>query len=172
MLTGVSPKLTWEQFEEQYGRCDRSYEFWYGEAIPKGMPTWIHGALQQIVSALLRQAGYFPASEVELRIETGARPKPDIVAAKTKFNLSRRYPVAALDVVIEILSDDDSYLSMQAHCRKYREWGFIHIYLVNPVDRLVVEWRDDAQTVVSSFAGIPVERIWEELDLQSESDDL
>ena len=50
--------------------------------------------------------------------------------------------------------------------RKYQDWGFGHIYLVDPSDRSVVEWRDGAQSPVATFAGIPAERIWRELDLQ------
>ena len=171
VVTSVSPKLTLEEFHQQYAHCDQAYEFWYGEAVPKGMPTWIHGILQHIIMDLLRRAGYFPASEVELRIEAGARPRPDVVASRTKPKLSKSYPTSGLEIVVEILSEDDSYFKVQTHCRKYQEWGFGHIYLVNPVDRLVVEWRDGAQTPTSSLAGVPVERIWEELDLQSDSDD-
>jgi hypothetical protein len=40
------------------GRSDRAYEFWYREATPKGMPTWIRGFLQEVLIELLKAAGY------------------------------------------------------------------------------------------------------------------
>ncbi len=164
-MATATQKLTLKEFEEQYGRSERTYEFWYGEAVPKGMPTWVHGLLQQIIMSLLLETGFVAAaSEVELRIEVGAHPKPDVVASRTKP--SGRYPTSGLDVVVEILSEDDSYAQVQRNCRKYQEWGFGRIYLVDPSDRSVIEWRDGAQNPVASMAGIPVERIWQKLDLQ------
>ncbi len=166
-MATATQNLTFEEFEKQFGHRERTYEFWYGEAIPKGMPTWVHGLLQQIISGLLLQAGFIAAAfEVELRIESGVRPKPDVIGSKTK--LSGRYPSSGLDVVIEILSEDDKYAQVQKNCRKYQEWGFGQIYLVDPSDRSVLEWRDGAQNPVASMAGIPVERIWQKLDLQYE----
>ena len=84
-MATVPQKLTFEDFEAQYGQADRTYEFWYGEAIPKGMPTWIHGLLQKIVMQLLEEAGFIAASEVELRIDPRAHPKPDVIATRTKL---------------------------------------------------------------------------------------
>ena len=49
--------LTMEEFRAQYENGDRTYEFWYGKAIPKGMPTWLHGRLQFSVMMLLEEAG-------------------------------------------------------------------------------------------------------------------
>jgi hypothetical protein len=51
--------------------------------------------------ALLTQAGYLTASEVELRIDPDARPKPDIIASKTKP--AGPYPTSGVDVVVEIV---------------------------------------------------------------------
>lgn len=47
-MATATQKLTFLEFTELYGQSDTNYEFWYGEAIPKGMPTWIHGLLQKI----------------------------------------------------------------------------------------------------------------------------
>ena len=166
-MATASHKLTYEEFAEKYSDLEATYEFWYGEAVRKGMPTWVHGLLQQIIMGLLHEAGFVAASEVELRIEADAHPKPDVIATKTKP--SGRYPTAGLDVVIEILSEDDKYALVQRNCRKYQEWGFRNIYLVEPTDRSVVEWRDGAQIPVTTMAGVPVEEIWKRLDLQYEA---
>jgi hypothetical protein len=37
------------------------------------------------------------------------------------------YPTTGLEVVVEILSEDDSYLYLKDKCREYQEWGFSHI---------------------------------------------
>jgi hypothetical protein len=77
-------KLALEEFEAQYGHADRTYEYWYGEAISKGVPTWVHGLLQKIIIKLLEEQGFIAAPEVELRVEKDVHPKPDLIATKTK----------------------------------------------------------------------------------------
>jgi Uma2 family endonuclease len=160
MATATS-SLTFAQFEEQYGQSDRAYEFWYGEAIPKSRPTVIHGLLQQIVMELLKQAGYIPSSEVDLRIDNQAHPRPDVIATRTKSLLLETYPTKAWDVVVEILSEDESYPHLKDKCRKYAEWGFGRILAVDPSDRSVVEWKDG---LFVPAVDLFVERIWQELD--------
>jgi len=160
----TATKLTYEQFQDQYGQDDKAYEFWYGKAIPKGMPTWIHGLLQQIILRLLYEAGYIAAAELELRIDPDAYPRPDIAA--TRKPPTGRYPTAGLEVVVEIISEDDKYPLVKEKCRRYQEWGFGAIYLVDPSDRSVVEWRDGVAKPCADLASIPVQRIWDELDQQ------
>ncbi len=161
----VTRKLTLEEFEARYAHADRSYEFWYGEAVQKGMPTWVHGLLQKIIMQLLEQQGFIAASEVELRIEPGAHPRPDVIATRAKLPTGL-YPTEALDVVVEIVSEDDRYPMAREKCRKYQAWGFGRIYLVDPRDRSVLEWRDGTEIPSSKLAGVPVEKIWQELGRQ------
>jgi Uma2 family endonuclease len=163
-VTTATGKLTFEQFQSQYEHGDRAYEFWYGEAIPKGMPTWVHGLLQKIIMQLLTEAGYFSASEVELRIEEGAHPRPDVIGTKTIPH--GQYPTTGLEVVVEIISEDDIYPLIREKCRKYQAWGFSAIYLVDPSDRSVVAWKDGALIPSAELAAVPVERIWNLLDEQ------
>lgn len=154
-------KLTFAQFEQQFAHQERVYEFWYGDAIPKCMPTWLHGLLQGIILQLLKEAGYHAASEVELRIDPDAHPRPDLIASKRKPHGA--YPTQASDVVVEIVSEDDSFSHLKDKCRKYQAWGFAHVYVVDPSDRSVAEWKG-ALLETASLAGIPVARIWQELD--------
>jgi Uma2 family endonuclease len=69
-------------------------------------------------------------------------------------------------MVVEIISEDDKYSRVRVNCNKYQTRGFRHIYLLDPSDRSVMEWKDGGQICCSTLAGIPVERIWEELDKQ------
>ncbi len=155
--------LTFEQFLEKYRDCDRPYEFWYGEAIPRSMPTVVHGLLQQIIMRLLYDAGLISASEVELRVDPEAHPRPDVIARATKFPV-KPYPTEGLEVVVEVISEDDKFQHLREKCRKYQEWGCRFIYAVDPSDRSVSEWRDGSFILTHELAKISVARIWEELD--------
>ena len=167
MASVTAPPLlmTFEQFEAEYGD-DSRYEYWFGRAVERSLPTIVHGLLQKIILNLLDRTGYTSASEVEMRVVSQAHPRPDVIAWKGK--LGGTYPTKGLGVVVEILSENDRATNIRDHCQRYQEWGFEHIYLVEPFDRSVVEWRNGAQILVPDILGVPVSRIWEELELQYE----
>ena len=163
-MATATHKLTLQEFESQYADTDRSYEFWDGEAVPKGMPTWIHGLLQAILTQLFREAGLRAGGEVELRIDPNRRPKPDVIAMVRTNKPLERYPTEGLDYVVEIVSEDDNYSHLKDKCRSYEAWNFGHIIVVDPSDRSVVEWKHGAMLPVTEIAGFSVDRIWTELD--------
>ena len=161
-MAATAQKLTYDEFTAIYG--DKTHEYWYGEAVPKGMPSWVHGMLQQIIAQELRDRGLFAGSEVELRIDPEARPRPDVVALRTRPE--EKYPTFGPDVVVEIISEDDKVHIIREHCRKYEAWGCQQIYLVDPGDRSVGRWEHGSQIACEELAGIPVAQIWEQLDKQ------
>ncbi len=161
-MAAAAEKLTVAEFEAQYANQDRAFEFWYGEVVPKGMPTWIHGALQFIVMRLLNEAGYGPGSEIELRIVPDARPRPDVIA--TIGAIEEPYPTRAVDVVVEILSEDDSAPHLLEKCRAYQTWGFEYIYVVDPMGRQLFRWTGSGLALSETLTTIPASRIWEQLD--------
>jgi Uma2 family endonuclease len=161
-MVAVAEKLTLSEFQARYETGDRSYEYWHGRAMPKGMPTWIHGILQRIVMELLTEAGYTAGSEVELRIVPDARPKPDVIA--TKESVEDPYPTAAVDVVVEILSPDDAMAYVIEKCRAYQDWGFPGIYVVDPESRLVFRWTGSALEISELLTSLPSATIWERLE--------
>jgi Uma2 family endonuclease len=161
-MAALAGKLTMEEFQLKYGRSERSYEYWYGEAVPKAMPTWIHGLLQSLISKLLMDEGYKAGSEVELRIDPDAYPKPDVIATKGKVEIP--YPTKGVDVVIEILSKDDPMPYMLQKCRAYQTWGFAFIYVVDGENRVVYQWTGKALAMTDALTSIPAARIWAELD--------
>jgi Uma2 family endonuclease len=124
-VASVAQKLTWEEFERQYGPSEKRFEYWSGEAIPRSIPTWLHGLLQAIIVSLLQQAGYRAGAEVELRIGEEARPRPDVIATRGKVELP--YPTRAVEIVVEILSENDHMSHVLNKCRAYQRWGFHHI---------------------------------------------
>ncbi len=161
-MAAVAEKLTFAEFQLKYGHGDRSYEYWYGEAVPKAMPTWIHGLLQAILARLLNEAGYSAGSEVELRIDADAYPKPDVIA--TSREVEEPYPTKAVDVVIEILSKDDPMPHLLEKCQAYEKWGFEYIYVVNPESKQLFRWTGSALQLTHNLIAIPEVRIWQELE--------
>ena len=162
-MATVTTGLTYEQFQERFGKSDRPYEFWYGKAVPKSMSTWVHGLLQKIILRLLDDAGFISASEVELRVIPEAHPRPDVIAVKST-RPTGAYPTIGVDVVVEIISEDDKMQHLGEKLRRYQEWGCGFTYVVDPSDRSVCEWRDGSLVITETIAAIPTERIWEELD--------
>src|SRR5207253_6431533 len=118
--------------------------------------------LQGIVPQLLTEAGYIAGSDVELRIVSDAHPKPDVIA--TTGDIEEPHPTKAVDVVVEILSKDDTMPYVLEKCQAYKTWGFDYIYVVNPESRQLFRWIGTALEVSDTLTSIPATRIWERLD--------
>jgi Uma2 family endonuclease len=161
-MVAVAENLTLSEFQSKFEKGDRSFEYWHGRAVPKGMPTWIHGILQRIVMELLTEAGYQAGSEVELRIVPDARPKPDVIA--TKGDIEDPCPTKAVDVVVEILSPDDAMAYVIEKCRAYQTWGFPGIYVVDSASRLIFRWTGSALEISNALASVPSVEVWSRLD--------
>jgi Uma2 family endonuclease len=124
------------------------------------------GLLQGILIQLLSEAGYRAGSEVKLKIDPDFHPIPDVVATRGRIELP--YPTKALDIVVEILSDDDPMSRVLSKCRTYQSWGFAEVYVVDPGSRIVFRWMDHRLEEVDILASLPVERIWSALDRELE----
>jgi Uma2 family endonuclease len=161
-MAAAAGKLTFLEFQSQYEHGDRSYEYWYGEAVPKGSPTWIHGLLQGVIGQLLTEAGYIAGSDVELRIVPDAHPKPDVIA--TTGEVEEPYPTKGVDVVVEILSKDDAMPYLLQKCQAYKASGFEYIYVVNPESRQVFRWVGTTLELSDTLTSVPATKIWERLD--------
>jgi Uma2 family endonuclease len=161
-MAAVADKLSFVEFQAKFGQDDKSYEYWHGEAVRKGMPTSAHGLLIRIVMELLKEAGYNAGTEVELRIVPEARPKPDVIATASK--LERPYPTKAVDVVVEVLSEDDAMAYVLDKCQAYQSWGFRYIYVVNAGQRQLLRWTEAGLEITGELTSIPASRIWELLD--------
>jgi hypothetical protein len=48
--------LTLDEYDRVYG-SEAGWEYWFGEARPKPVPTHLHGLLQILLGELLRMAG-------------------------------------------------------------------------------------------------------------------
>lgn len=161
-MATAADRLSLAEFQLKYGHSDEAYEYWHGEAIPKGTPTSIHGFLQGLLGRLLNAAGYKSGGDVELRIDPDAHPRPDVIATKGKIEIP--YPTKAVEVVVEILSPDDTMPHILRKCSAYHEWGFDFIYVVDPENRNVYRWTGQALETATNLVSIPVDQIWKALD--------
>ena len=90
MATAPQTLLTLEEFDARYG-SEPGWEYWFGEAVRKPVPTWYHGVLQVVLANLLLEAGYFSGSEIDLKVDPRWQPRPDVL----KCRLYQRPPLPA-----------------------------------------------------------------------------
>jgi len=154
--------LTIEAFDRQYGH-ENGWEYWFGQAVQKPMPTWAHGTLQQLIAELIRQAGYLTAPEVDLRARPDWRPRPDVSCVR---KIEGPYPTT-LDIAVEILSDDDDRY-IREKCLNYEKVGIPQIFVLDPKARILYVWNNGlvAVTDLALANGVTIagETIWQEFD--------
>ncbi len=158
--------LTLEQFNAQYAH-EHGYEYWFGEVVQKGMPTWLHGLLQLILGDLFYKLGYASGSEIDLRIDPNWQPRPDVVAA---LEIEQPYPTKPVDIVAEVLSDDPMTKVFEK-CRHYARIGIPQIFVFDPGSRMAWEWSREADNLeriqtlrLRNRSMLEINEIWAELD--------
>lgn len=169
----TATKLTLHEFRVAYSDRKPHYEYWFGEARQKAMPTWLHRLLQAILCDFLMRAGYRAGSEIELRIDPEWEPVPDVVGALT---IEVPYPTRPVDIVIEILSPTDSASDVLDKCRQYARIGIRKILVADPERMEGWEWVEEQQRLqhVEAFdlpnrQSIPLADVWARLRQQIES---
>jgi Uma2 family endonuclease len=125
--------LTLEEFHRLYDGEKPAYEYWYGQAIRKSMPTALHGIVQMILAMLLEKAGWNTASEVRLKVVREIEPVPDLIAIHGKFK--GRYPVTAPELCVEIMSPEDTLTQTREKAKRYISWGSQHVWIIDPEKR-------------------------------------
>lgn len=127
--------LSLEQFERLYEGEKPHYEYWFGEAIQKSMPTSLHGLVQLVVGMLLLRRGWQAGSEVRLKISNVAHPVPDIVASST--TIGSPYPEQPVDLCVELLSPDDTLRDVFRKAAHYLDWRIGAVWIIDPERRSV-----------------------------------
>ena len=131
MAAAVHGFLTPERFEQLYtDECKPYFEYWFGEAIQKSMPSLIHGAMQLAIAMLLIRRGWLAVTEVRLKVAKLAYPVPDVIASRRPFQ--DPYPTEPFDLCVEILSRGDSVRQMFNKCAHYLEWGIGTVWIIDP----------------------------------------
>ncbi len=165
--------LTLHEFRERYADKKPYYEYWFGEAIQKSVPTWLHGLLQAILTELFTRAGYRTAPELELRIDPDWQPKADVAAA---LIVEHPYPTRPIDIVVEVLSPDDRMSRTFEKCRQYARIGILKIFVLDPESKSAWEWSratDNLERVsimeLPNGQMIGMTDVWSELDRRAGS---
>ena len=171
-MAAATQLLTLEEFRRNFAGCDKAYEYWFGEAVPKAMPTTLHGITQGVIFALLDELGYFISLEVELRIHSQWEPRPDVLGSTRP--LEEPYPTGGADLfVVEILSPEDRWGKVHEKCGLYGTLaGIDHVYLVDPDSRKAWTWlpeKQDTQRLPDRLhlpdgKELPLAALWERID--------
>lgn len=160
--------LSLEEFRQRYAEEKPYYEYWFGEAIQKSAPTWLHVLLQAILTDFLTQAGYRSGPELELRIDSDWQPKADVAASLV---VEHPYPTKPIDVVAEILSPDDRISRVFEKCRQYARIGITKIFVLDLETKSAWEWdrrTDNLERILKMNLPngqlIALADVWSELD--------
>jgi len=125
--------LSLARFETLYENQKPHYEYWFGEAIQKDMPTSLHGIVQPLLAMLLYQRGWKAATEVRLKLSALAQPVPDVIADAKRIQLP--YPTEPFDLCIEILSPGDEIRKVFPKAAHYLDWGIASVWIIDPDQR-------------------------------------
>src|SRR5450755_642431 len=69
----TASSLSLEEYDLIYGH-ESGWEYWFGEARRKPVPTYLHGLLSFLLAELLRRAGYFVSGESDLKVVSDWQP--------------------------------------------------------------------------------------------------
>jgi len=134
MAPAATHHLSIAEYEKLYDK-EAGWEYWFGEARRKPVPTQLHGLLQILLADLLRLAGYISITESDLRIVDDWRPRPDVYGVLGK--LEGLYATRPVDVVFEVSSDGDDILTK---CKHYTEILIPAIFVFDPDAQTITSW--------------------------------
>ncbi len=126
-----------EYLRTSYDNPDR--EFVAGEIRERAMPDLFHSEIAHRLSVLLEaisreQFPLYVRPELRIQVDGDKVRIPDIAVFLARPQYER--PVRAVPyLVVEILSEDDRFTSVQEKLREYEQFGIPHIWLIDPYSR-------------------------------------
>jgi Uma2 family endonuclease len=114
------------------------------------MPNLIHSEAAYAVDMKFAGRGLTHGRDVRCKLEPGVFRLPD-VAAWTKRPTTTPVEEVPL-VVVEILSPDDRYADLLDKLREYQNWGVPHIWVVDPMHKLLHVFSGRSLTEVDALA--------------------
>lgn len=125
-------------------------EFRDGEFVERGVPDLFHSDAQGALSSWfgVRRSQYqlFGFPELRLRVRPGRFLIPDICVfwpEKPVLAVPEEPPLIA----IEILSPDDRMSEVLDKLQEYKEWGVVHVWMVDPRRKKLYEFQGGLQEV-------------------------
>ncbi|MDX2181890.1 MAG: Uma2 family endonuclease [Bryobacteraceae bacterium] len=125
-------------------------EYVHGELVERPMPTYVHSAIGYRIEGKFETAGLAHGHDVRCKLEPGVFRLPD-VAAWTKRPTTTPVEEVPL-VVVEILSPDDRYADLLDKLREYQNWGVPHIWVVDPMHKLLQVFRGRSLTEADALS--------------------
>ncbi len=127
--------LTPKQFEQLYSEASTpAFEYWFGKAVQKPMPTAIHSALAFVIATLLFKRGWKALPEVRLKLSQLAYPVPDVVADIR--SLQNPYLTKPFGLCVEILTPGDKLNKAFDKAAHYLDWGVQTVWIIDPQKRI------------------------------------
>jgi Uma2 family endonuclease len=149
MSATTASNLSVEEFHRLYDGEKPAFEYWFGEAIQKIMPSNLHGVVQFVIMLMLRNLGWSVASEVRLKVVREAEPVPDVIAVHGK--LPKHYPQTAPELCIEILSPGDRLQRTLWKAHHYLDWGTRFVWIIDPEARTAWSLVKDGENTVEQW---------------------
>ncbi len=164
--------ISLEEFHRLYNGAKPYHEYWFGEALPKAMPTLLHSAFQVALILILARRGWKVYSELTLKLSSEAELVPDVTATRKHF--AGPYPTQPVELCIEILSPDDRLKQTIEKGKRYLQWGVGIVWIIDPEARKVMvqtsetpegAWIEEGGTLPTGEADqIPVAELLAEVD--------
>ena len=131
------------------------------------MPTRLHSLIQEILVRLLGAMGFDSGQEITLKLDPAYEPIPDVIAAEGY--IGDPYPTEPFEVVVEILSPEDSFSRVLRKCHLYATWGIRQVIVIDPQARLVWSFENGASRETNTIAtrgdrSISAQELWAEVD--------
>ncbi len=82
--------------------------------------------------------GFDSYTELSLRIDPTWQPVPDVVA--TRERIPGPYPTTPVKIVAEILSQEDSFVMVEAKCERCALLGIAHVFVLDSLNRKAWRW--------------------------------
>ncbi len=162
-MAPTTRQLTVDEYDRRYGH-ESGWEYWFGEARRKPVPTYLHGILAGLLLDLLRRAGYVASVEAELRNVPDWHPRPDV--AGVLGEVEGKYPIKPIDVAFEVLSDDDDIVTK---CRNYSRIEIPQVFVFDAEAKTIARWNSQAlvpvtDVVLANGVTITGATIWSRLE--------
>mgnify|MGYP003387316857 CR=1 FL=1 len=113
----------------------RDCEYFQGEVVERGMPTYLHARLQALLAHLFFRLAeahrLFPATELRLQIEEGRVYRIPDVCLFAENEPSGAVAELVPLVAIEISSRDDRLSETLKKMEEYRTLGVQHLWLID-----------------------------------------
>jgi Uma2 family endonuclease len=171
-MAATTSHLSLEEFHRIYDGVKPNHEYWYGEAIPKSMPSILHSAVQTALILLLFSRGWKVFPEATLKMGPDAALVPDLIATRGVPDLP--YPTHPVEICIEILSPEDRLKKAVDKGKRYLDWGVSYVWIINPVERTAwmltsenpegIWMHPDGKLTAGEDTEIPLSELFAEVD--------